>query len=582
MPLHIHQTHHIIADFNSIFDYLKTTLTEQKRGLHVFPELYLTGYPLQDLCLQQSFIEKYQAFLLKINTFSQSLPDNDKCVLLLGGLYYSQDASVANPLIENVIYRLEAGKKLEKVYTKQLLPSYDIFDEAKYFQAGNQSVVIECLGKKVGLLICEDMWHSPLYEMDPVNDLATKTKADNIQLDLLVNLSASPFSLHKSDQRYARAKQISHQLAAPMLYVNRVGAEDEVIFDGCSFAVNGEETVVIAKRFRADALSLSLPIYSGTMKSSHFENVDSDFGKLFTPELYYPQTGLPTLLPLEDEKCARIVAGIQFAVQEYMTKNGFNKLLVALSGGMDSALVVTLLKLSLKDNQSLECIYMPSEFSREISEQLSVELCQNLDIPLYILPITPLHHLARQVFTSAIGEALQGLSDENIQSRLRGLLLLTRSNQSNALVINTSNKSELAVGYSTIYGDSVGGLSIIGDLYKSEIYRLADYINETYNKLIPNAIITRPPSAELRVDQVDTDSLPPYERLDVILEGILSYSYTLADLIELGFAREEVEKVARLYQRSEYKRTQFCPIVKIKAKSFGFGYRVPISKQPIF
>lgn len=582
MPLHIHQTHHIIADFNSIFDYLKTTLTEQKRGLHVFPELYLTGYPLQDLCLQQSFIEKYQATLAKINTLSQSLPANDKCVLLLGGLYYSQDASVANPLIENVIYRLEAGKKLEKVYTKQLLPSYDIFDEAKYFQAGNQSVVIECLGKKVGLLICEDMWHSPLYETDPVNDLATKTKADNIQLDLLVNLSASPFSLHKSDQRYARAKQISHQLAAPMLYVNRVGAEDEVIFDGCSFAVNGDETVIIAKRFRADTLSLSLPIYSKTMKSSHFENVDSDFGKLFTPELYYPQTGLPTLLPLEDEKCARIVAAIQFSVQEYMTKNGFNKLLVALSGGMDSALVVTLLKLSLKDNQSLECIYMPSEFSREISEQLSVELCQNLDIPLHILSITPLHHLARQVFTDTIGETLQGLTDENIQSRLRGLLLLTRSNQSNALVINTSNKSELAVGYSTIYGDSVGGLSIIGDLYKSEIYRLADYINETYNNLIPKTIITRPPSAELRADQVDTDSLPPYERLDAILEGILSYSYTLADLIELGFAREEVEKVARLYQRSEYKRMQFCPIVKIKAKSFGFGYRVPISKQSIF
>lgn len=582
MQLHIHQTHHIIADFEAIFACLKTTLDEKKPGLHVFPELFLTGYPLQDLCLQQAFIEKYQHFLAEIDAFSQTLATDENCVLLMGGLHYCQDAKLANPLIENVVYRLQAGCPLEKIYTKQLLPSYDIFDEAKYFQAGNQSVIIDCLGKKVGVLICEDMWYSPLYETDPVAELQAKIKTENSALDLLVNLSASPFSLHKSDQRYSRAKQISHALSAPMLYVNRVGAEDEIIFDGCSFVMNGDDTVVLAKRFAADTLTLKLPIYSEQTKSIRFADVDSDFGKLFTAELFYPEQGLPTLLSLDDEKCARIVAGIQFAVQEYMTKNGFTKLVVALSGGMDSALVVALLKLGLTAEQSLECIYMPSEFSRQISEDLSIELCQNLAVPLHILPITPLHHLSRELFDTNLAQPLTGLSDENIQSRLRGLLLMARSNQLNALVINTSNKSELAVGYSTIYGDSVGALSIIGDLYKSEVYRLADYINATYANIIPQAIITRPPSAELRENQVDTDSLPPYERLDAILEGILSYRYTLAELTALGFNQAEVEKVASLYKNSEYKRAQFCPIVKIKAKSFGFGYRVPLSKKSIF
>jgi NAD+ synthase (glutamine-hydrolysing) len=241
-----------------------------------------------------------------------------------------------------------------------------------------------------------------------------------------------------------------------------------------------------------------------------------------------------------------------------------------------------LTKLCLKPGQEIECIYMPSEFSRDISFSLSEEMCKRLNIPLHVLPISSVHNACRELFSKHIHKELVGLADENIQSRMRGLLLYARSNQSDAMVINTSNKSELAVGYSTIYGDSVGAISMLGDLFKSEIFVIARYINKKYGNMIPDEIITRPPSAELRPDQADTDSLPPYERLDVILEALLSYRLTAGDLVSLGFDKAEVEKVVNLYRKTEYKRAQFCPILKLKSKSFGFGYRVPICKDSSF
>jgi NAD+ synthase (glutamine-hydrolysing) len=256
-----------------------------------------------------------------------------------------------------------------------------------------------------------------------------------------------------------------------------------------------------------------------------------------------------------------------------------NKFLVALSGGIDSALVLTIAKLALKTGQSLEAIYMPSIFSAPLSTQLCEELCHNLGLPLSYLPIKFLHSSVKNAFQGTFQEKFEGFVDENIQSRLRGTLLYTRSNQTGAMVLNTSNKSELAVGYSTQYGDSVGALSILGDLYKTEVYQLCDFINNRFNHPIPAAIIERGPSAELRENQLDQDSLPPYSRLDGMLEGILSYRFGKSELMKLGFAENEVIKVLELYSKSEYKRRQFCPILKVKAKSFGFGYRVPINKS---
>jgi len=252
---------------------------------------------------------------------------------------------------------------------------------------------------------------------------------------------------------------------------------------------------------------------------------------------------------------------------------------VALSGGIDSALVLSLYKLALKSDQFLEAVYMPSKFSSSLSYELSYQLCQNLGIKLYSLPIKFLHSMIKNSFEDCFKESLKGIADENIQSRIRGALIYARSNQIGSLVPNTSNKSELAVGYSTQYGDSVGAIGPLGDLYKTEVYHLASYINEHFGNLIPEQIIQRPPSAELRENQEDSQSLPPYERLDAILEGILSYRFTQTDLIDRGFDEKEVSQVLKLYFSSEYKRKQFAPILKVKPKSFGFGYRVPLCKD---
>ena len=225
---------------------------------------------------------------------------------------------------------------------------------------------------------------------------------------------------------------------------------------------------------------------------------------------------------------------------------------------------------------------MPGQFSAGMSYDLSLELCKKQGIPFKVLPIKFLHSTAKNAFSKDMGDPLEGLADENIQSRLRGLLLYARSNQTNSMVINTSNKSELAVGYSTQYGDSVGALSLLGDLYKSEVYRLCQYINQYFGDIIPEGIITRPPSAELRADQKDSDSLPEYDSLDAILEGILSYRHTPKELEEMGLVKEDITKTLQLYRKTEFKRFQFCPIIKLRAKSFGFGYRNPISKSSEF
>ena len=577
MKIVIEQTHHDIADFSEVFDFLtKLDLEVNSPTLHVFPELFLTGYPLQDIVLQKSFIEAYQNFHKRLADFAKSISNPNIC-LLLGGIKYSFEDSDTNipARIENVVFKIEAGMEIESVYTKMLLPNYDIYDEKKYYSAGKQAKFIKWKNKTIGLLICEDMWFSSLHDINPVKNLFDL----NLELDLIVNLSASPYNLHKSHKRLARAKDISKMLKAPFVYINKVGAEDEIIFDGTSFAVNGSDLICKLKSFEADQQSFLLPKYNQDKYDSK-KSVENTWEGLFSADLVQSSDNkLPHLRELNDESCQEIIDALCFGLQDYAKKSFFKKFLVALSGGLDSALVLALAKISLKPGQELEAIYMPSEFSRDISYKASKLMCDKAKIPLLNLPLNDLHNMCRQKFQIEVGDKLQGVADENIQSRLRGMLLYARSNQSNALVINTSNKSELAVGYSTLYGDSVGALSLLGDLYKSEAYQLAKYINRKYKNLIPDDIITRPPSAELREDQVDTDSLPPYEVMDAILEGILSYRLSGRDLVEAGFSKKDVSRVLDLYRKVEYKRYQFCPILKIKSKSFGFGYRVPLCKN---
>jgi NAD+ synthase (glutamine-hydrolysing) len=571
----LHQTHHTVADFESILEYLQKNITSD--GLHLFPELFLTGYPLQDLVLQRSFIEAYQKLEHQIEQWLVSLP-NAPWRALLGALEYELEDNGVPKNIFNVICELIPGEGLRRIYRKRLLPNYDIFDEEKYFSPGTDNAFYSFDGRTYGLLICEDMWSSSFHELDPCALMLHETREKKLKLDGIINLSASPFEVTKNSKRLERARNISLLFGCPFIYLNRVGGEDEVLFDGASFVISGSALLLSLKTFESDRGQIQPEQFSGDYTATPFFRAENTWEGLFSPDL--DQVSAPASLKIwSDTDCLEVLKALQFGLQEYASKSGFKKFLVALSGGIDSALVLAIVKLSLKPGQSVEAIYMPSVHSSGLSTELAQEMCRRLGIPLSYLPIKFLHSMVKNTFQQTFTDSFEGLTDENVQSRLRGMLLYTRSNQTGAMVLNTSNKSELAVGYSTQYGDSVGAISLLGDLYKTEVFRLSAYINQQYNSPIPEAIITRGPSAELRANQLDQDSLPPYERLDPILEGILSYRLGKPQLQQMGFSEAEIKKVLHLYLKSEYKRAQFCPILKIKAKSFGFGYRVPISKS---
>jgi NAD+ synthase (glutamine-hydrolysing) len=572
--IHLHQTHHTVADFAAIFKH--TTEVLKADGLHIFPELYLTGYPLQDLVLQRPFIDSYLEHQDQMDAWAKKQTGNWRA--LMGGLFYELEAENLPTKIQNVIYEVIPGQGLKRLYTKRLLPNYDIFDEQKYFSAGKTNAFYEFSGETYGLQICEDMWASSFHEIDPCELMLKESREKKIQLKAVINLSASPFEAAKRSKRLERARNISLQFGCPFIYVNRVGGEDEILFDGSSFVMHGNELFKELPSFKATQESLDLSLLKGPYAAKPDFHRGNTWEGLFLARIN--TTLNPAVIKTwTEEECLEVFKALQFGLQEYARKNGFKKFLVALSGGMDSALVLAITKLSLKAGQSVEAIYMPSMHSAALSTQLSEDMCRRMEIPLSYLPIKFLHSAVKNAFTQTFPEPFSGLTDENVQSRLRGMLLYTRSNQTGAMVINTSNKSELAVGYSTQYGDSVGAISLLGDLYKTEVYGLANFVNKHFNSPIPEGIITRGPSAELRENQLDQDSLPPYSRLDTILEGILSYRLGKAQLMELGLPEKEVIKVIELYSKSEYKRAQFCPILKVKAKSFGFGYRMPISKN---
>lgn len=585
MQIILHQTHHEIGDFEGVFQYLSNTFqNRENKGLHLFPELFLTGYPLQDLSLKKSFIDEYKTLLDDLSLWAQkslkAKSPNDPLMILLGGLDYELNALGLPKKIQNVIYKIEPGKKLEKVAIKQLLPNYDLYEEKKYFSPGNQTSIIDFDGKNIALLVCEDMWFSHLHDHDPIKEL----KAKNEFLDLIINFSASPYYLNKDERRINRAKEISQYLNAPFIYVNRVGAEDEILFDGQSFVVNGDMLIKKLSAFKAEMAEVKLPEYRDSGSNLKFTEQTSSWDEIYRHRINLKNN---QLIPLSDAELAQILDALMFGIYDYANKSHIHKFSIALSGGMDSALVITILKL-MKDKYKeirnrpieVEAVFMPGFFSSSLSYDLSYDLCQNLGFKLTSLPIKFIHSTIRNNYRDHFHTELKGLADENIQSRLRGALIYARSNEHGSMVLNTSNKSELSVGYSTQYGDSVGAISVLGDLYKTEVFELAHYINKHYNQIIPNDIITRPPSAELRENQEDAQSLPPYDVLDPILDGLLSMSFSPLDLVGMGFNQDQVAKVFNLYSKSEYKRRQFCPIIKIKPKSFGFGYRVPICKKP--
>lgn len=580
MQIVLHQTDQKVADFESIVGYLSQLITDlesksQKSEdfqLHVLPELFLCGYPTQDLCLQKNFTQKYIQSLDTIQRILNRAKSNN-WQILAGGLSYDFDDHGIPLKIQNSAFSFKAQSQIEAVYHKMLLPNYDIFDEKKYFTKGEVLGIIEIQDKKFALLICEDMWPSSTHSINPIIELIN----DKTELDGVINLSASPFHLGKERSRIVRASEISQQLNCPFFYCNKVGGEDEILFDGASFVVNNKEVLTQAKFFQADQIEISLP-EKPLKQQVIIEKTENTWENLFSVRLN-TEGKTPLIKTLTDDQCQYLIAASTFGIREYARKTGFKKLLVALSGGLDSTVVLTLCKLGLGNEYDIEAVYMPGQYSAGMSYDLSAQLCKNLGIPLKVFSIKFIHSALRNAYRDTFKEELNDtLADENIQSRIRGLMIYTHSNMSGAMVLNTSNKSEISVGYSTQYGDSVGAISPLGDLFKSEVFDLANYINRNFENCIPQGIIDRPPSAELRENQTDNQSLPDYDRLDAMLECFLSYRYSKEEMIEMGFDGDEVNKIYQLIQKSEYKRYQFCPIIKLKSKSFGFGYRVPISK----
>ncbi|MCM0606545.1 MAG: NAD+ synthase [Xanthomonadaceae bacterium] len=538
MKIALAQLDLVVGDLKGNRERILSALEEaiqQGARVCVTPELSLLGYPALDLLDRPDILARSDLEL-------QSLVDSTrgkKCALIVGHL---SPGSHAQKLM-NSLSVIDDGKI---VYTqsKILLPTYDVFDESRYFESGSQPKLWDCDGSKVAFLICEDLWGEDTrsgghrYSRDPVAEV-TKLKPD-----FLIAIAASPFEKEKVSIREELHQHAARKISSPLFYVNQTGANDEVLFDGRSFVINalGEKCV-------------SLPAFES-------KTVTVDTHQLM-PIRQKPPSEMEVL-----------ALGLVSGIRSYFNRTGFKKALIGLSGGIDSAIVASLAVRAL-GKESVLGVTMPSQYSSDHSLQDADTLAKNLGITLENQEI-------QSVFTkvqSQIGKSRDGLSQlsqENLQSRIRGLFLMSISNHENRLVITTGNKSEIAMGYCTMYGDMVGAIAPIGDLYKTEVYALSRWVNENWGSPIPERSITKAPSAELRPNQTDQDTLPPYEKLDPVLKSYLEDGVSL-DQLALSHG-EWVRGVIRTVEISEYKRRQSAPALKTSAKAFGIGRRIPVAK----
>jgi NAD+ synthetase len=511
----------------------------QGARLTVFSELALCGYPPADFLEKPSFLARCRTAVDELASATRDLP-----TAVLAGVALPAEPASGKPAV-NAAVLLDGGRLLLEQH-KQLLPFYDVFDEQRYFAPSQPQKVVELDGLRLAITICEDAWNDKnfwprrLYKVDPVEELMRQQPA------LLINLSSSPFWHGKRALRRQMLSAIARRDGVPVLFSNQVGGNDSLIFDGSSMALNARgELIAQAASFEEDLI------------------VVDPFEEPVVPA------------PEEDDTEAAYRA-LVLGTRDYVRKCGFRKAVVALSGGIDSALVAAIATDALGAENVLG-IGMPSPYSSAGSIDDSRELAANLGIRFEVIPISGLF----AEFTQALEPLFTGTSpdttEENIQSRIRGCLLMALSNKFSALVLTTGNKSEMAVGYCTLYGDMVGALAVIGDLVKTRVYAVCRWINRG-REVIPRSILEKPPSAELRPDQKDTDSLPPYEVLDPILEAYVERYETPERIAQAnGFPLDLVQQVVHLVERSEYKRQQAAPVLKVTSKSFGMGRRFPIA-----
>jgi NAD+ synthase (glutamine-hydrolysing) len=507
--------------------------------LVVFSELVLTGYPPRDLLYKPDLICEGQKSL-------ESLVARIQGPAVLMGHVGERKSGTGKGLTNSAVL-FQNGQVLAQA-DKVLLPSYDVFDETRYFQAANQPVVYELSGTRLGITICEDIWNFPgfydqdIYLSNPVEELV------QAGADIILNVSSSPYRVGRWQTRLKLGQYIADRFKLPFVLVNQVGGNDDLLFDGHSFALSASgEVIAQAKGFEEDLVVVDLEQGGGDV--------------CLTPEC-------------DEEEMFR---GLVMGVCDYLNKCGYSKAVVGLSGGIDSAVVAAIAVEALGAEQVMG-ISMPSQYTASQSISDAERLAGNLGISFSVVPIEELFEQYKKLLSPLFPGLAEDVTEENVQARIRGNILMAVSNKLGSMVLSTGNKSEMSVGYCTLYGDMAGGLSVISDVPKMKVYALANWINRE-KEIIPQAIIERPPTAELKPNQTDQDSLPPYEVLDAILEGYVEKHWSVERLIEAGYDAEIVRQVVRKVDQNEYKRNQAAPGLKVTAKAFGSGRRNPIAQK---
>lgn len=516
------------------------------------PELSLCGYPPRDLLLNPSFVE---AMNITLQQLARDLPPN--LAVLVGTVEENLKAHInGGKSLFNSMALLEEGK-VRQIFYKRLLPTYDVFDESRYFEAGLQANHFTLDELKIGVTICEDLWNDEgfwgkrSYAMNPIIDLA------NLGVNVIVNLSASPYSFGKPRFREAMLKHSGVHYKQPIIYVNQVGGNDDLIFDGNSFALNRLGEVVC----RMQAFETDLQIVE-------FDEVQQDLQQGFVA---------PTSSSEDEEIWHALVLGLR----DYVRKCGFTKVVLGLSGGIDSSLVAAVASAAV-GKENVFGVLMPSPYSSEHSISDALALAENLGIKTTTLPIGELMQGYDRTLADLFAETEFGLAEENIQSRIRGNLLMAIANKFGYLLLSTGNKSEMAVGYCTLYGDMNGGLAVIADVPKTRVYSLCRWLNQSVafsTEVIPQNVISKAPSAELKPGQFDQDSLPPYDILDDILQRLIQNYQSAAQIVAAGHDPVVVNRVIQMVARAEFKRRQAPPGLKITDRAFGTGWRMPIASS---
>lgn len=538
MRIALAQLNYHIGNFEGNLEKMLIAVEEAKRqnaDIICFGELATCGYPPRDFLEFNDFIRRAQESVM---TLAEAAKD---IAIVVGSP--AKNARVEGKDLHNSAFVLADGKILFQA-KKTLLPTYDIFDEDRYFEPSEEFHTFIFKGKRIALTVCEDLWNigneNPLYTICPMDELMPEKP------DLMINISASPFSFDHSQERVDVIRENALRYQLPLFYVNNVGAQTELIFDGGSMAISPTGHVI------------ELPYFVEMVKIFELDEVIHNRKDSFQSK----------------EKLDLIYHGLLLGIKDYFRKLGFKQAILGLSGGIDSALTAVLAAHAL-GSENVRVVLMPSEFSSQHSIDDAIALAKNLGLQYDIIPIQESYQAFLKTLDPVFAELPFNVTEENIQARCRGIILMAMSNKFGHILLNTSNKSEAAVGYGTLYGDMAGGLSVIGDLYKTEVFALSRYLNRE-QEIIPVNTITKPPSAELRPNQKDSDSLPDYDILDVILYEYIERELGPREIIAMGYDEKLVARILRLVNINEFKRFQTPPVLRVSSKAFGMGRRMPI------